>query len=558
VPAGFLTARRSTIAVAIGTLLVLLAMAPAGVERHSLSSIDTAIKLIQATELSRSWFRTMALTYPARDIDPDEQFLPFVPPFVFMSAGRWQSIFSSFYALLAAPLVPLGLPWLVGLSMLATAVATAAVTRLPGASVLAAPLTLLATPVWLYALNPTETPLALACATAAMAAGARIAGPRGDWIAGLLLGLATLLRDETLLLGPGLLYARVLTGSRPRELARTVAAIAAPLVVMAAVDQWWFRRPMLAHLRHAVPGLDLVLPRARAMLPHLDVMTWRERLTTVVEYWLLGFGGLAAAGVGVWLVLAHTARRCTPWIVAGLVLAAAALHVVDLAALLPAPRSMAGLFRLSPFLLLALVPRAGGEPAPPLVRLAWVASGCYLAVVALTINTEGGKPTGPRLIIALWPLLAAAAVDTLRGYLAAARHAWTARVTAAAGLLLVAGSLTMELGVILRAVANRNAGDGSAARLVRAVGDRVIVLETLFELDLTGPLYFKRAIMMAEPRQRRDLSRTLAAAGVERFTLVVRPPVEHPPDFPEYRQAEAWEEGRYVISRWVRAPASGP
>lgn len=549
---------RSTTVVAAGALVVLLAIAPLVVERHALASIDTAIKLIQATELSRSSFRTMALSYPARDIDPDEQFLPFLKPFAFMSAGQWQSIFSSFYAVLTAPLVPLGIPWLVGLSMLATVLATAAVTRLPGAGPAAAALTLLGTPIWLYALNPTETPPALACATAAMAVGARVAGPRGDWVSGILLGIATLLRDEALLLGPGLVFARHLAGAAPRDMVRTVAAVGLPLGLWAVVDQWWFERPMLAHLRHAVPGLDLVLPRARAILPHLDAMTWRERVQTVVEYWLLGFYGVAAAGAGAALVLAHVTGRFRPWLVAGLVAMAAAVHLADLAMLLPAPRIMAGLFRLSPFLLLALLPRAGGAPASPLVRLAWVASGCYLAVVLLTINTEGGKPTGPRLIMPLWPLLAAAAVDTLRGYAGAARDAWSARVTAMAGVVLVAGSLVMEFGVILPARMARGAGDAEAARLVRAIGDRVVVLETMFEIQLVGTLQFERALMLEQPRQRGELSPMLAAAGVERFTLVARPPVEHPPKFPDYRRAEAWEAGRFVISRWVREPASAP
>ena len=181
-----------------------------------------------------------------------------------------------------------------------------------------------------------------------------------------------------------------------------------------------------------------------------------------------------AAGVGltVWIALAHRLPRLTPVLVATLVAASAVLHVVDLALLVPAPRIVAGLLRLAPFLLLAVLPRANGEPAPPLMRLVWVTAGCYLAVVALTLNTEGGKPTGPRLIIGLWPLLAAAAIDTLSSYIAAARGAWTARVTAVAGTVLVIGSLVMEMAVVLPARAARNTEDAEAARMVRAIGDR--------------------------------------------------------------------------------------
>ncbi len=42
---------------------------------------------------------------------------------MFLSAGKWQSIFSSFYALVAAPLVPLGVEWLVALAILGAVVA---------------------------------------------------------------------------------------------------------------------------------------------------------------------------------------------------------------------------------------------------------------------------------------------------------------------------------------------------------------------------------------------------------------------------------------------------
>jgi len=547
-----------TLLVAAGSLLALVALAPLIFQRESFATIDTAIKLIQSSELARTGFQSMALPYPAHDLDPTEQFLPFGAPFVFLSGGKWQSIFSSFYAVVAAPLVPHGVEWLVALAVVGTVVAVTATTWLPGAHPVAGALVLLATPVWLYGLNPTETTLALGCIIAAMAVATRVEGPRGDWMAGLLLGLGTLLRDESLLLAPGLLYARHLTGASVRHLARTLVGVGAPIVLMAAVDQWWFDRPMLAHLRHAVPGFDDLLPRSRARLPALAVMGWHDRLSTIVEYWLLGFGGLAAgAALAAWVAFAHRARRLTPFLVAGLVLTAAVLHAIDLASLVPAPRIMPGLLRLSPFMLLALLPRAGGEPATALMRLAWVSAGCYLAAVGLTVNTAGGKDVGPRLIIGLWPLLTAAAFETLSSYVVAARRSWTARVTALSGVVLVAGSLVMQLAVVLPARSGRNIDDADAARILRAIGDQVIVMDGLFDIEIAGGLFYERKLMLGQPPQQRALSQTLSRQRIDRFTYIERLPAATP-RFPHYRRADVWETGRFIISRWVLEMSASP
>lgn len=551
-------ARRAWL-VGIGALVIVGALAPIAVEQHVLNSIDTAVKLVQAEELRRSGFASMAISYPARDLDPAEVFLPFVPPFIFLSSGQWQSIFSSFYAVLAAPLVPLGPGWLLGLSMVSTAVAVAAIQLLPGVRWPAPWLALVATPLWLYAMSPTEVPIALACGMVALATGARVGGARGDWIAGAFLGLATLLRDEMLLVGPGLLYARALAGGRWPSLVRTSVAVGIPLALMAVVDQWWFERPMFAHLRHAVPGLDLLLPRARARLPHLDVMTWTERIRTLFVYWLFGHSALAAAAAVAAIVATHVARRLSPWVApAAAVSIAAIVHGADLAVLVAEPRIHSGLFRLSPFLLLALLPRAPGAAVAPATRLAWVTTAAILAVVLLTVNTEGGKPTGPRLIMTTWVLLAAAAADILAGYLRAARDRWAARVTAGAGLALAAGSIVMQMAVVLPAREGRANDDAEAARLVRALGDRVIVNDTMFDIQLTAPLYFDRSIMLAQPRQRRDLSRVLASRGVASFIFVMRPGAGHGADFPDYREAGSWTAGRFVISRWVLAAPGAP
>jgi len=91
-----------------------------------------------------------------------------------------------------------------------------------------------------------------------------------------------------------------------QELPRTLVAVGCPILGMAVLDHWWFQRPMLAHLRHAVPGFDALLPRSRARLPELPVMSWQERWTTLVEYWLLGFAGVAVgAALTLWIALAH-------------------------------------------------------------------------------------------------------------------------------------------------------------------------------------------------------------------------------------------------------------
>lgn len=550
--------RRIGLLVAGGSLLLLTALAPLVFQRYSFTSIDTAIKLIQSTELSRSGGRSMALSYPARDLDPEERFLPFESPFVFLSAGRWQSIFSSFYAVAASPLVSRGVEWLVALAILGVVATVTATSLVAGAHPMAGPVVLLATPVWLYGLQPTETPLALGCAVAAMAVATRVGGSRGDWIAGLLLGTGSLLRDETLLLTPGLLYARHLQGTPVRQLLRPLVGVGLPVLVMSALDHWWLGRPMLAHLRHAVPEFEALLPRSRARLPELPTMGWHERIVTVVEYWLLGIGGLAAgAALALWIGLAHRRMRLTPVLVATLAGVIAAVHVIDVLSLVQTPRIMPGLFRLSPFLLLALLPRANGEPAPPLVRLVWVTAGCYMAIVLLTINTEGGKPTGPRLTIGLWPLLAAAAIETLSSYVTAARQSWSARVTAVAGIVLVIGSVVMEMAVVLPARADRNRQDADAARLVRAIGDEVIVMDGMFDIEIVGALYFERKLMLVKPRQWRELSATLAERGVGRFTLVARLPTLAPM-FPGYRRAEVWEPGRFIVSRWVREASASP
>ena len=236
------------------------------------------IKLIQSTELARIGLRSMALSYPARDLDPAEHFLPFEAPFVFLSAGKWQSIFSSFYAVLAAPLVPArrrvarraGDRW--ASPSPARPLRQLGSGRAPGSSRAAA---LLATPVWFYGLNPNETPLALGCAVrrrwpSPRASAARVATGWPACCSGSPRCCVTNRCCSLLACS----YARHLEGRHARMSASSSRALAA-----IACRSWRWRCSTTGGSSGRCsricgtrcPGFEALLPRSRARLPELAV-----------------------------------------------------------------------------------------------------------------------------------------------------------------------------------------------------------------------------------------------------------------------------------------------
>ena len=178
--------------------------------------LDTAVKVVQAAALWSTGFRSMAIPYPGSAIDPMGIFFPFSPPFVFLSGGQYQSIFPSVYAVLSALVFPFGLAAQRALGVIGGAVAAAACGLLPDHRPQAIPVWLLAlaTPVWFYAIANGEAAVALAFSTTAFAIALWESGPRTDLVAGALLGVAAIVRDEMMLLVPGLLFARYLSVGR--------------------------------------------------------------------------------------------------------------------------------------------------------------------------------------------------------------------------------------------------------------------------------------------------------------------------------------------------------
>ena len=183
------------------------------------------------------------------------------------------------------------------------------------------------------------------------------------------------LRDEVLLLAPGLLLS---IWFRQRGWWRIVAAVGGllmPLAVAAALEVWWFERPAAAHLRHAVHLVQAALHVTEEPNPELPVlrpMTLRERYDTVVTYWTFGRGTDAQiAGFVTALVAALFIRwrwrssiGILVWLLAFGVTAAG-----DLWEVVTLPKWLAGLVRVSPFVVFAVLPIAVGQG--PRARSPW-------------------------------------------------------------------------------------------------------------------------------------------------------------------------------------------
>ncbi len=86
-------------------------------------------------------------------------------------------------------------------------------------------------------------------------------------IAGVLVGAGATLRDEVMLLAPGLLLTIWFRDRGWRPLGKAVAGVIIPLALAAVVEVWWFERPAAAHLRHAVHLLQAARGRDRSAEP---------------------------------------------------------------------------------------------------------------------------------------------------------------------------------------------------------------------------------------------------------------------------------------------------
>jgi hypothetical protein len=520
---------------------------------------DIGVKFVQAQALVAHHFTSLDLPYPGAFLDPQREFFPLRPPFVMTTGGETQTIFSPASAVLQAAGVAMAeARGMVLVSVIAAAGILLAMWRLspPGDGVAVLVALGIASPLWFYAVTGWEHAPAVA-----FGCGALVCAVRGHSIAmlilaGVCLGIGATIRDEVLLLLPGILFAVWLRTRSWRDVAIAAAATAVPLVAAAFVEVQWFGRPVAAHLRHAVHLAQAAVHVTAAPNPDVPIlapMTLRDRYGTIVQYWLLGYGhnllisayaaGLAVAWVVWWKW--HSSAGILAWVGAGLVLAA-----IDAREALVAPKFVAGLLRVAPYLVFAALPPPRTARGSSLHLAVAVTTLAYLVIAFAGVDTTGGKSLGPRLLLPLLPMLVVIAVVRIADYLRGVEK--TDRWVGRAGAALIALAATIHVVGTAPTYYRRNADDAKTMNAIKALPQRVVVSDDEFTAQLLFPLYFRKTLLVADsPAMGADLGARLAAAGIPETVLVTRW-ADTPIGLPPYRKQRTERKGRMTLQYWVR------
>jgi hypothetical protein len=554
--------RRLALASIVGLAVAYGILAFGVLEPDATYSVDATVKYIQARTLLVNRLTQSGIPNRGSFVDPEGRFFPLSPPYVFNTPAGWQSIFPTASALLQAPFSPWGLSGVTVPAIFAACLLLWVTWRFgsggPGEG--AVPVLLgVATILWFYATSPNEHALSAALTTGALIAAGT--GGRSVYVAGLLLGLAGTLRDESLLVAPGLVIARYLAGTRSlRLLAQQTAAMAGmtllPLLAVAGLDMWVYHRPASAHLLHAVAPLQRWLPADSVRsLPALPVIPWAERPDVLVHQWLIGLGTTLDKGLVVAALLAAIAIRRWTGSALGLVAVLgwlAAWRVTDVAVLTTVPKFVGGLYRLCPFLVFALVPLPKGTPPSRARTLAIVTCAAYLALAIFGLNTIGGKSFGPRLLFPMLPLLTVAATQSIVAWVRRFRESLLDGTVGAIGIVMVAAAVVMQFAVALPAWAARNHSDHLTIAGVAANPDEIVVVDHVSGVQMTTPFYFERVVFLTTSQRAADaLSELLVRARVGAFSVLSRGEQDSL-TFPGFACVNQVREGRLVRQRWRR------
>jgi hypothetical protein len=494
---------------------------------------DCGTKLLQVQSLVAQHWRSPAVVYPGRAIDPDLRFVE--TGMLLVRKGRVWGVHSLVFAVLSSfPYARIGYPGLYlvpALSLLGVALLVwLLANRLygPWRALLATSLVAFSSPLLFYGVEFWEHTLAVFAVMAAvwmLSLACEVPGRRLHLVgAGALLGLACAVRPEaTLFLVAAALGAAAVIrplANLASSLASLLIGCAAVLVPTALINLWLFGDPLGTAL-----GLHL---RTGHPDPRLLIVEKLLAPLTVETFWKLACAILAA--LALWRLSVRERSRRPDWVslVLGIVAGGLMLSIVAaewqwLSTLWRDPTETTSLVKTFPViwaLPLAAAVRydsAGTAGKRSLLLLAVIAT-VYVAGVLATSPTWGGAQWGPRLLLLAVPLLAllTAACGSLRGV--------SGRITLCSICLLALVSVGIQAssvkllanikGLYVKTVIN--------FQQVTAPSD-VLVSDQFFFHEILAPLYYQRRFFyLASPDLTSDFIRSLRRNSVSHFYYFFR------------------------------------
>jgi hypothetical protein len=489
---------------------------------EALFSIDAGIKLLQAEALRDSGLSSLAIPYPAEAIDPRHEYTPFMLPFVFERHGTFHGMYPLAVAGAYAAALFAGLPGTVLISVLSALLVMLAMVRVSGRWALKTIVVLVAcTPFWAYGVLMWEHMPALAFSTWAWA---WLLAPsrKGPAVAGLMFGIATALRPETVLIVPGmaLLFWRRL---EIRGLWQLGLAFMLPLVAIGVIDAAAYGRTPFVHVVHAVDVAWRAVGASAPVARPQEISIW-DQAKIVSGDWVVGIPGvLPGICLGGLLLAAHWGRRRMGDLGVIVVLTVAtALVFRDVVVTWKTPELVAGLFRGSPCLLLALLPMASAPSLDRERRMELVVVALYVAGLFVT-RQYGGVQIGPRFLVPLLPLLAKMTVDGLESYRNGVGPQATHALVVGLSIATLAGSAALQLIANVRTVGIVNEEGSQLLQFVRSSRAPVVVISDLFLINHVAPEYGKIWVLRAlNDSEAKGLARRLAERGISPVVTIDR------------------------------------
>jgi len=472
-------------------------------------SSDQGVKLFQVENILTSKFRSTAIAYPGKILDPEQRYSPLRGQFL-DHRGQTFAMFSDAFA--AASSIPFFLFGYAGLYImpLVSSLAIMWIVFVMTRNLLNAPLALLAiaicgltTPLWFYSQIFWEhTPAAflIILAIERTLAAQHSGKTHGFVLAGIFISLAAWLRNESVLALPALMAALLLARGPwfTRCLWVGLGAILGilPLLIYNQIIFGSFLGPhILVHLLAAAAEPSTGSFQISTLIA--ERLTWANMLLLPLDQPLLLWPTLALLMLSALAWLVRT--RTIDWIAGAM-----AVMLIMLGIGLQIYRG--GQFQTSlmiafPFGVIALLPNRRNEHASQFVTaqqrpidLLLQFSLFSIILCWLAKLPDGGAQWGPRMLLPIMPLLVIVALQRLYSWFS---HPKTGIITAsfigAAFLFLNIGLFSEIAG--LREIRAFNTSNHRILTTVAQSGQRVIITDVVYSAPLLTQIFYENHLI---------------------------------------------------------------